>query len=151
MFEIAARISLLACIGIAVHGSVVFIILVVDFTIMMCITGCVQETTGNVVKDLYLGVFSAFVYAGYVASNFRGFLTINYEDSSKYLKYHWLLKSVQGLVIIPFIVLKLMNEHTYSFSIFSINGMVSFVLQYIPLFYMLKWASNLNNLCPNPS
>ena len=95
--------------------------------------------------------FSAFVYAGYVASNFRGFLTINYEDSSKYLKYHWLLKSVQGLVIIPFIVLKLMNEHTYSFSIFSIVGMVSFVLQYIPLFYMLKWASNLNGFCPKPS
>merc|ERR1711991_578103 len=45
----------------------------------------------------------------------------------------------------------LMNEHTYSFFIFSIVGMVSFVLQYIPLFYMLKWASNLNKHCPKSS
>ena len=53
--------------------------------------------------------------------------------------------------MIPFIVLKLMDDHTYSFFIFSIIGMASFVLQYIPLFYVLKWASNLRNNCRKPS
>ena len=47
--------------------------------------------------------------------------------------------------MIPFIVLKLMDDHTYSFFIFSIIGIASFVLQYIPLFYVLKWSSNLDD------
>ena len=68
-----------------------------------------------------------------------------------YFKYHWLLKTIQGFVMIPFIVLKLMDDHTYSFLIFSIIGMASFVLQYIPLFYVLKWASNRRNNCRKPS
>ena len=53
--------------------------------------------------------------------------------------------------MIPFIVLKLMDDPTYSFFIFSIIGIASFVLQYIPLFYVLKWASNLWDNCPKPS
>ena len=44
-----------------------------------------------------------------------------------------------------------MDDHTYSFFIFSIIGMASFVLQYIPLFYVLKWVHNLHNETLKPS
>tara|TARA_A100001015_G_scaffold296979_1_gene377920 strand:+ start:95 stop:568 length:474 start_codon:yes stop_codon:yes gene_type:complete len=99
---------------------------------------------------------------GFLACNYLGFLSDmgdmmdrDADDLTRavfgYLKYHWLLKTLEGFVMLAFIVVKLTQPHTYSFMLFSVIGMACFVLQYIPLFYILKWASNANNGCPKPS
>lgn len=120
---------------------------------------CVERATVGILLFDYLmkvgifamtkeGVFTgALLGVGFLASNYFGFLT----GVGPYLRYHWLLKTLEGFVMIPFIVVKLTQAHTYSFMLFSVIGMASFVLQYVPLFFVLKWASNRNDDCPKPS
>ena len=149
MLEIAARMGLLACVGIAWSGWAIFGILLFDY--LMIIGIYVKDE----VEKCWAARWGALWGVGYLASNYIGFLT---SGEDKYLRYHWLPKTLEGFVMIPFIVVKLTQAHTYSFMLFSVIGMACFVLQYIPLFYVLKWASNATydskydwQKCPKPS
>ena len=143
LLEIAARMGLLACVGIAWSGWAIFGILLFDYLVVVGIF----VTKSSVNNCLFIPVISV----GLLASTYLGFLT----GGEDFLKYHWLLKTLEGFVMIPFIVVKLTQAHTYSFMLFSVIGMVCFVLQYIPLFFVLKWASNAtiddDPWCPKPS
>ncbi len=146
LLEIAARMGLLACVGIAWSGWAIFGILLFDYLVVVGIF----VTKVSVNNCLFIPVLSV----GLLASTYLGFLT----GGEDFLKYHWLLKTLEGFVMIPFIVWKLTQAHTYSFMLFSVIGMVCFVLQYIPLFFVLKWASNATkdkkydaDKCPKPS
>ena len=140
LLEIAARMGLLACVGIAWSGWAIFGILLFDYLMIIGIN------VTDEVEKCWAARWGALWGVGYLASNYWGFLS----NIGEYLKYHWLLKTLEGFVMIPFIVVKLTQAHTYSFMLFSVIGMACFVLQYIPLFYILKWASNLYE-CPKPS
>eukprot|EP00945_MAST-04E_sp_MAST-4E-sp1_P006680 g6680.t1 len=146
MLEIAARMGLLACVGIAWSGWAIFGILLFDYLMIIGIfakTGDAGDKCGEAFTGALFGV-------GYLASNYMGFssFVVGFKD---YLPYHWLPQTLEGFVMIPFIVWKLTQAHTYSFMLFSIIAIASFVLQYIPLFYVLKWASNAKDECPKPS
>jgi hypothetical protein len=148
LLEIAARMGLLACVGLAWSGWAIFGILLFDYLVIVGIIGKDYE---NKCEGAFFG---ATFGVGFLASTYFGFLRVEVEFRA-YLPYHWLLKTVQGFVMIPFIVVKLTQAHTYSFLLFSVIAIASFVLQYVPLFYVLKWASNAtkekDEKCPKPS
>ena len=105
-----------------------------------------EDTRKGVLRGSVLGI-------GMVITNYFGFLGCDCVDNLKtYFKFHYLLKLLQGLVLILITVVKLVGNHTALFSIFSIIGIVCFVLQYIPLFYLLKWGNNgTPDACPWPN
>eukprot|EP00945_MAST-04E_sp_MAST-4E-sp1_P000065 g65.t1 len=151
MLEIAARMGLLACVGIAWSGWAIFGMLLFDY---LMIIGIVVITVDDKCDGAFLG---ALLGVGCLASQYFGFSSATPDIMRDYLKYHWLPKTLEGFVMIPFIVVKLTQAHTYSFMLFSVIGMACFVLQYVPLFYLLKWASNatkdrdVDDKCPQPS
>ena len=106
--------------------------LLFDYLMVIGITVKTADNRGDAFQGALFG-------DGYLASTYLGLLSAGRD---KYLPYHWLLKTLEGFVLIPFIVVKLTQAHTYSFLLFSIVGIVSFVLQCVPLFYVLKWGSN---------
>ena len=144
LLEIAARMALLGCIGIVLSGWMIAIILLVDYVLII---GIFMATNSNKCQGACTGIFYG---VGYLASNYLGFVSDFASKAS--LKYYWVLKTIQGLLMITFIVQKLMDTYTYKFFIFSIVGITSFAMQYVPLFYVLKWGSNLrSDKCPKPS
>eukprot|EP00944_MAST-04C_sp_MAST-4C-sp1_P000848 g848.t1 len=167
-FEVSARMGILACAGALLSGWAIGGMILFDWAIMAIpffVASVRKDGVGEGLEGFFLSLclsFCALAFVGVfpfpflMVSTYGGGITCIdlFKDWQVIVgfigRYFWLIKGIEGLVFIPFILMHIVNGANRVFLFFGCVSIASFVLQYPFLYYVLKYASNANVECTTP-